>query len=133
MIILFSIFIIYHVRSFVLAAIAAPIFMAFGARLNKRYEKQFLTKLLFRSYFIWWNYYFLSVFCFEFAEEMVTQAQVVQQDFTKNEIYKGKRYEIVNTDASSGLLRAIPESKFLWNIRPFINESISPTLFTIEE
>ena len=104
--------------------------MAFGARLTKRYEKQFLTKLLFRSLILFGGIIiFLQFFASNFADEMVTQAQVVQQDFTKNEIYTGKRYEIVNTDASpSGLLRAIPESVFYGIYRPFINESISPTL-----
>lgn len=128
--ILFSIFIIYHVRSFILAAIAAPIFMAFGARLTKRYEKQFLIKLLFRSIILFGGIIiFLQFFASNFAEEMVTQAQVVQQDFTQNEIYTGKRYEITNTDASpAGLARAIPESIFYGIYRPFINESISPTL-----
>ena len=131
LIILFSMFIIYHVRSFVLAAIAAPIFMAFGARLTKRYEKQFLTKLLFRSLILFGGIIiFLQFFASNFAEEMVTQAQVVQQDFTQNETYTGKRYEIANTDASPlGLLRAIPESVFYGIYRPFVNESISPTLF----
>ena len=130
LIIFFSIFVIYHVRSFILAAIAAPIFMAFGARLTKKYEKQFLAKLLFRSIILFGGVIiFLQFFASSFAEEMVTQAQVVQQDFTQNEIYKGKRYEIANTDASpSGLLRAIPESVIYGIYRPFINESISPTL-----
>ena len=129
LIILFSIFIVYHVRSFILAAIAAPIFMAFGARLTKRYEKQILVKLLFRSIIIiGGTALFLQFFASNFAEEMVTQAQVVQQDFTQNEIYTGKRYELANTDASpGGLLRAIPESVFYGIYRPFINESISPT------
>ena len=128
--ILFSIFIIYHVRSFILAAIATPIFMAFGARMTKKYEKQFLTKLLFRSIILFGGIIiFLQFFASNFAEEMVSQAQVVQQDFTQNEIYTGKRYEITNTDASAtGLLRAIPESIFYGIYRPFINESISPTL-----
>ena len=130
LIILFSIFIIYHARSFILAAIAAPIFMAFGARLTKRYEKQILVKLLFRSIIIiGGTALFLQFFASNFADEMVTQAQVVQQDFTQNETYTGKRYEIANTDASpAGLLRAIPESVFYGIYRPFINESISPTL-----
>ena len=130
LIIFFSIFVIYHVRSFILAAIAAPIFMAFGARLTKKYEKQFLAKLLFRSIILFGGVtIFLQFFASNFADEMVTQAQVVQQDFTQNETYTGKRYEIANTDASpAGLLRAIPESVFYGIYRPFINESISPTL-----
>ena len=130
LIILFSIFIIYHVRSFVLAAIAAPIFMAFGARLTKSYEKQFLTKLLFRSLILFGGIIvFLQFFASNFASEMVAEAELVQLDFTQNETYTGKRYEIANTDASpAGLLRAIPESVFYGIYRPFINESISPTL-----
>ena len=129
-IILISIFVIYQVRSFVLAAIAAPIFMAFGARLTKRYEKQFLTKLLFRSLILFGGIIiFLQFFASNFAAEMVAEAELVQLDFTQNETYTGKRYEIANTDASPvGLLRAIPESVFFGIYRPFINESISPTL-----
>ena len=129
-IILISIFVIYQVRSFVLAAIAAPIFMAFGARLTKRYEKQFLTKLLFRSLILFGGIIiFLQFFASNFAAEMVAEAESVQLDFTQNETYTGKRYEIANTDASPvGLLRAIPESVFFGIYRPFINESISPTL-----
>ena len=130
LIIVFSIFIIYHVRSFLLAAIAAPIFMAFGARLTKRYEKQFFTKLLFRSLILFGGIIiFLQFFASNFALEMVAEAELVQLDFTQNETYTGKRYEITNTDASpAGLLRAIPESVFYGIYRPFINESISPTL-----
>ena len=130
LIILFSIFIIYQFRSFVLAAIAAPIFMAFGARLTKSYEKQFLTKLLFRSLILFGGIIiFLQFFASNFASEMVAEAELVQLDFTQNETYTGKRYEIANTDASpAGLLRAIPESVFYGIYRPFINESISPTL-----
>ena len=129
-IILISIFVIYQVRSFVLAAIAAPIFMAFGARLTKKYEKQFLTKLLFRSLILFGGItIFLQFFASNFAAEMVAEAELVQLDFTQNETYTGKRYEIANTDASPvGLLRAIPESVFYGIYRPFINESISPTL-----
>ena len=128
--ILFSIFIIYHVRSFILAAIAAPIFMAFGARMTKKYEKQFLTKLLLRSLILFGGIIiFLQFFASNFASEMVAEAEMVQLDFTQNETYTGKRYEIANTDASpAGLLRAIPESIFYGIYRPFINESISPTL-----
>ena len=40
---------IYHIRSFILAAIAAPLMMAFGARLTNKYERNFLAKLFLRS------------------------------------------------------------------------------------
>ena len=130
LIILLSIFLIYHVRSFILAAIAAPIFMSFGARLTKRYEKQFLTKLLFRSFiFLGGIFLFVQFFSSSFSAEMVAEAELVQSDFTENQTYTGKRYEISNTDASpSGLIRAVPESVFYGIYRPFIYESFSPTL-----
>ena len=130
LIIFISIFLIYHVRSFILAAIAAPIFMSFGARLTKRYEKQFITKLLLRSIIIFGGIFlFLQFFSSDFASEMVSEAQVVQSDFTGNDTYTGKRYEISNSDASPvGLIRAVPESVFYGIYKPFIYESISPTL-----
>jgi hypothetical protein len=130
LIIVISIFFIYHVRSFILAAVIAPIFMSFGARLTKKYEKQFITKLLLRSAILFGGIFlFLQFFSSDFASEMVAEAELVQLDFTQNETYTGKRYEIVNTDASpAGLIRSVPESVFYGIYKPFIYESISPTL-----
>ncbi len=123
-----SIFLIYHIRSFVLAAIAAPLFMAFGARLTKRYEQNFFAKLFLRSFILFGGIFaFLYFFQSTFAEDMIKEAQVVQQDFLQNSIYTGRRYEISNTEVSpTGLLAAIPESVFYGIYRPFINESLSP-------
>ena len=123
-----SIFLIYHIRSFVLAAIAAPLFMAFGTRLTKRYEQNFFAKLFLRSFILFGGIFaFLFFFQSTLAEDMIKEAQVVQQDFLQNSIYTGKRYEISNTEVSpAGLLAAIPESIFYGIYRPFINESLSP-------
>ena len=38
-IVLLSLFLIYQVRSFIIAAIVAPLFMAFGARMTKKYVR----------------------------------------------------------------------------------------------
>jgi len=123
-----SVFLIFHIRSFILAAIAAPIFMAFGARLTKRYEQNFFTKLFLRSFILFGGIFaFLYFFQSSFAEDMINEAQVVQQDFLQNPTYTGKRYEITNTEVSpAGLLAAIPESIFYGIYRPFINEALSP-------
>jgi hypothetical protein len=111
-----------------LAAILAPMLMAFGARLTNKYERNFLAKLFLRSFVLFGGIaVFLYFFQSTFAESMVSEAQVVQQDFLENETYTGKRYEITNTDVSAtGLLRAIPESIFYGIYRPFIYESLSP-------
>ena len=123
-----SIFLVYHIRAFVLAAIAAPLFMAFGARLTKRYEQNFFAKLFLRSLILFGGIFaFLYFFQSTFAEDMIKEAQVVQQDFLQNSIYTGRRYEISNTEVSpAGLLAAIPESVLYGIYRPFINESLSP-------
>ena len=123
----FSLLLIYHIRSFILAAIAAPIIMAFGARLTNKYERNFLAKLFLRSLILFGGIaVFLYFFQSTFAETMVSEAQVVQQDFLGNETYTGKRYEISNTDVSPvGLLLAVPESVFFGIYRPFIYESLS--------
>ena len=125
-----SIFLIYHIRSFILVAISAPIFIAFGARLTKKYEKNIFAKLVLRSFILFGGIFiFLYFFQSSFAEEMVREAQVVQQDFLQNSTYKGKRYEISNADATpSGLLGAVPVAVFYGIYRPFIVESFSPTL-----
>ena len=123
-----SIFLILHIRSFVLAAIAAPIFMAFGARLTKKYEQNFFAKLFLRSLILFGGLFlFLYFFQSSFAEDMMQEAQIVQQDFLQNSIYTGKRYEITNREVTAtGLLLAIPESIFYGIYRPYIIESLSP-------
>ena len=123
-----SIFLIFHIRSFVLAAIAAPLFMAFGARLTQKYEQNFFAKLLLRSFILFGGIFlFLYFFQSSFAENMIKEAQVVQQDFLQNSTYTGKRYELTNTEVSpAGLLAAIPESIFYGIYRPFITEALSP-------
>ena len=123
-----SIFLIFHIRSFVLAAIAAPLFMAFGARLTKKFEQNLLAKLLLRSFILFGGIFvFLFFFQSNFAEDMMREAQVVQQDFLQNSIYTGRRYAISNTEVSpSGLLAAVPESVFYGIYRPFIYEALSP-------
>ena len=130
LIILLSLVLIYNVRSFILAAIVAPIFMSFGARLTKRFERNFIAKLLLRSFILFGGIFiFLQFFASDFATDMVTEATLVQSDFMGNETYTGKRYEVSNTDASPiGLIRAVPESVFYGIYRPFISESFSLTL-----
>ena len=130
LILFICIYLIYQVRTFILAGIALPLFMSFGARITKRYERNFFAKLFFRSLILFGGFFlFIQFFASNFAESMVNEAQVVQQDFIQNETYTGKRYEITNTDASpQGLLRAVPESIFYGVYRPFIWESLTPTL-----
>ena len=109
-----SSFLIFHIRSFILVTIAAPLFIAFGARLTKKYERNLFAKFVLRAFILFGGIFlFLYFFQSSFAESMVKEAQVVQQDFLQNPTYTGKRYDISNTDASPiGLLQSVPLAVF---------------------
>jgi hypothetical protein len=123
-------YIIYHTRSFVLIAIAAAAIMAYGARITKRFESNSLAKVGFR--FIYLSLGIFTVYIF-FTSQIITnimkEASVIQQDFINNEIYTGQKYEIGAIDASPmGLISAFPSSLVFGIYRPFIQESLSPSL-----
>ena len=90
--------------------------------------KSNFIKLLFVRLYFWWNFFFFN-FSHLILHQKWLQKRIGQSDFTENETYTGKRYEISNTDASpAGLIRAVPESVFYGIYKPFIYESLSPTL-----
>ena len=125
-----AILIIYNTRVFILSATIAPLLMAYGTRLTKKYEKSPLAKFSIRMIIIGGGFSFFLIFLGSgFASELVNEAQIVQQDFQNNPTYTGKRYEVNTTDASpSGLLKAMPISVFYGIFKPLPYEAISPTL-----
>jgi len=125
-----SFFIIYNTRVFILAATIAPLLMAYGTRLTKKYEKSPLAKFSIRMIIIGGGFSFFLIFLGSgFASELVNEAQIIQQDFQNNPTYTGKRYEVNTTDASpTGLLKVMPISVFYGIFKPLPYESISPTL-----
>jgi hypothetical protein len=115
-------YIIYHTRSFVLIAILAAAIMAYGARITKRFESNSLAKVGFR-------FLYLSLGIFMVYTNILTEASVIQKDFINNEIYTGQKYEIGVINASPmGLISAFPSSLVFGIYRPFIQESLSPSL-----
>ena len=65
-----------------------------------------------------------------YATEMINEASVLQQDFTNNSIYTGKRYEINTDDYSiTGIFKTFPKSTLTGFYRPLIHESFSISLF----
>ena len=123
-------YIIYHTRSFVFIAIAAAVMMAYGARITKRFESNSLAKVGFR--FLYLSLGIFTVYIFftsQVVSNIMAEASVVQQDFVNNEIYTGQKYEIRAIDASPmGLISAFPSSVVFGIYRPFIQESLSPSL-----
>ena len=123
-------YIIYHTRSFVLIAIVAAAIMAYGARITKRFESNPLAKVGFR--FLYLSLGLFTVYIF-FTSQIITnimaEASVIQQDFINNELYTGQKYEIEAIDASPiSLISAFPASTVFGIYRPFIQESLSPSL-----
>jgi hypothetical protein len=125
-----SVFILYHTRVFILVATIIPLAMAYSTRLTKKYEDNAFVKFSIRILIITGGFGFFFLFLRSgFANELVSEAQIVQQDFKNNVTYTGKRYEINTTDASpTGLLRAFPISVFYGIYKPLPYEALSPTL-----
>lgn len=128
--ILFFMFLMSQIRSFALAATFAPLLAAFGARLTNKYSTNALAKFSFRLLFIGVGAFgFLTVFSSSFVVELAQEASVIQDDFKNNEAYSGKKYDIGVVDGSpTGMIRAFPISVFYGIYKPFIYESLSPTL-----
>lgn len=125
-----AIFLLYHTRVFILAATIAPLAMAYGARITKKYERLPITKFTLRFLLIGISFSaFIGFLGSGVALDLVQEAQIVQEDFQNNAIYTGKRYEIDNTDPTPvGLLSAMPLSIFYGIFKPLPYEALSPTL-----
>lgn len=128
--VLFFVWIILQIRSFVLAATILPLLTAFSARFIKNYSSSGIGKFFFRSIFFVFGFVGFFVFTSSgFMKELADQASVIQTDFKNNPLYTGKRYEIDISDPSpTGMMKAFPVSVFYGIYKPFIYESFSPTL-----
>jgi hypothetical protein len=129
-IVLFYMFIISQIRSFALAATFAPLLFAFGTRMTNRFKSNVFAKIVLRLFFIGiGSFGFLTVFSSSFVSKLAEDAAVVQNDFKRNTTYTGKKYDIGTIDGTpSGMIRAFPISVFYGFYKPFIYESLSPTL-----
>ena len=125
------IYIIYSVRPFLIACLVGGLSIAYGTILIKQFKDNLLVKLFLRfsSFLI----IVLGLFFFlrsGYAADMLKEAAVLQQDFTNNELYTGKRYEINTSDYSfTGALKTFPNATLTAFYRPFIYEAFSFTLF----
>lgn len=126
----FFIFLILHIRSFVLVAVLGPILLSLSTRVIRQYESNTLVKyglrlIIYAGFFVG----FIFISSSSYLQELSQEASVIQQDFSQNSSYTGKRYELDITDSSpTGMLRAFPIATFFGIYRPFIYESLSATL-----
>jgi len=129
--ILVCVYIIYSIRPFMLMAISVPFLLSFGTRLTRRFETNWTIKTLLRSVYVVIGlvaiYFFMTS---PYVLTLINEATLIKDDFTSNNIYTGKKYDIGIVDFSLfGLIKAFPIVVFYGFYRPFIIESLTPTLF----
>jgi hypothetical protein len=118
------------IRPFILMAVLAPMFMAYGVRLSNKINRgniiQFLSKLTFFSICILAFAFFLQS---SFAENFINEAKVVNLDLTNNVIYGNKKYSLGDLEFTPlGMVKAIPASLLAGFYRPYIWESLNLSL-----
>lgn len=130
------IFLIYHIRSFVLIAIFIPLFFALTTRLVRHLGGGNIAVLAFRSIVliigiivIGQNFIMQSEQDFLASNSTFQQAELIQRDFLLNETYGDKKYDLGKVEFTSiGLLKVMPLAVITGIFRPFIWEALSPTL-----
>lgn len=118
------------IRPFILMAVLAPMFMAYGVRLSNKINRgniiQFLSKLTFFSICILAFALFLQSSA---AETFINEAKVVNLDLTNNTIYGNKKYSLGELEFTPiGMVKALPASLIAGLYRPFIWESLNLSL-----
>ena len=131
LLILLCVYVIYSIRPFMFMAISAPLFLSFGTRLTRRFESNWTIKTLLRSVYVVIGlasiYFFMTS---PYILTLINEATIIKDDFTSNDIYTGKKYDIGIVDFSLfGLIKSLPIVVFYGFYRPFITESLTPTLF----
>jgi hypothetical protein len=137
MLLIFYLFIIYHVRSFMLLPLFLPLLVAFGIGLNKKLKLSPIFQLSFNALLLGVimavTVGFLSS---DFGTEIITsnsllqEAIVIQGDFSNNLAYGKNVYSLGEIDNSPlGILKAIPISVFSGIFQPLPWNGLSISLF----
>lgn len=132
-IILFYLFILFHVRPFMIIAILPPLFIAFGTGILRRLSDSVILINTFRVLILIIG---LGVVGLYFQtkgslgslepDAYLEEAAVIQQDFAQNSLYTGKRYDLGVTEyTGTGMIKAMPAAIVAAFYRPFIWESNS--------
>ena len=134
LLIIFHVWMMYHLRTVVLISLMIPIFIALSSRISNRFREfaffrrfvQFLIGLVsIGGFFIGIQSYGDEVS----VEKYIKEAEVQTKDFTENKLYTGKKYTIEVTDYSPvGLIKVFPQAIMAGLFRPYIWEALSISL-----
>jgi len=135
-IVVVMVFLIYHIRSFILIAIFVPLFFAVSARFVRLLGGGNMAVVAFRSIIlivgitaIGQSFILQSEQDFLTSNSTLQQAEIIQKDFQLNETYGDKKYDLGEVEFTSiGLLKIMPLAIVTGVFRPFIWEALSPSL-----
>jgi len=133
LIIIFYFFILYHIRPFMIIAIFPPLFIAFGTGILRRLSDSVVLINSFRVLILIIGLGFVGIY-FQTKGSLgalepdayLEEAAIIQQDFLRNELYTGKRYDLGVTEFTAiGMLKVAPGAVVAAFYRPYIWESSS--------
>ena len=126
----FYVFILSHIRDFMISTIGVALIFTYSARIANKYREKRGA-----FYFIRFMSLVVGVLFFVYEGDSITQSEkleeaaVIQKDFAINETYEGSKYDLGITDFSSeGMLNAFPVAVIAGFYRPFIWEALKVTL-----
>jgi hypothetical protein len=131
---IFHFWLLLSLRPVLVMAVLVPFFVALSSMFTANLKAQFIKRIFkfliplisIISILVGLQFFGQN----QSVEEYIKEAEVVQQDFTHNKLYTGKKYTIEVTDYSPiGLLKVFPESVIAGVLRPYFWEALSPTLF----
>jgi hypothetical protein len=126
-----TIYVMFRVRSFMLATVFVPLLFAYSARIGKKFgQKSFERKFLRLAMISIALTAILLFFQSPIADEYLKEAAVINQDMTTNKTYGSNRYSLGEVDYSPlGMIMAFPASVVAGFFRPFLWESLTVSLF----
>lgn len=134
-VLLFHVWMLYHLRSVVLMALFVPFFIAASSRFSRKYGEYIHFKILIQVLIIAISSTIFFQAVMSYGKEVsidkyIQEAEIVQKDFSNNLAYTGKKYTIEITDYTVlGMLKVLPVAVVTGLFRPFTWEALSPTLF----
>jgi hypothetical protein len=130
LVILFCLYIMYRIRSFMIMAVVGPLLLSYSVRITKKFGRGSLPSLGFKGLVtvigIAGIFFFLQT---SVADQYLEEAAVINYDMTTNKTYGTNRYDLGITDYSpAGMINAAPASILSGIFRPFIWESLNVSL-----
>ncbi len=131
---LFCVFLIYHIRIHVIVAMFPALILAFGSHITRKIHDNRIKKFSIRLLLYMISAGFLLFYIQASSgggdlQKIMDDLIIIQQDFAQNTTYGDKRYTIFMQDYSvQSILLSIPSAILAAIYRPYIWEALNPML-----